>query len=73
MSADVEALTWHPHDPTCFLVSAEDGLVACMDARNGAGTDYWQSREGHMGVMRWQVGPRGTWACRAVFFIWVIA
>ncbi len=37
VSADVEALTWHPHQPTCFLVSSEDGIVACYDARKGAG------------------------------------
>lgn len=28
VSRDVEALTWCPHAPTCFLVSSEDGLVA---------------------------------------------
>jgi periodic tryptophan protein 1 len=33
----VEALTWSPHDPTQFLVSCEDGLVASYDARKGAG------------------------------------
>lgn len=37
VSADVEALTWHPHQPTCFLVSSEDGIVTCYDARKGAG------------------------------------
>lgn len=37
VSADVEALTWNPHDPTCFLVSSEDGIVAHFDARKGAG------------------------------------
>ena len=33
VSADVEALTWSPHNPTHFLVSSEDGVVACFDAR----------------------------------------
>lgn len=37
VSADVEAIVWHMHDPTCFLVSSEDGIVACYDARKGAG------------------------------------
>ena len=37
LSADTEALIWHPHQPTSFLVSAEDGVVACFDARAGAG------------------------------------
>lgn len=32
-SADVEALAWVPHNPTTFLVSSEDGIVACFDAR----------------------------------------
>lgn len=37
VAADVEALTWAPHAPTCFVVSSEDGLVSCFDARGGAG------------------------------------
>ncbi len=37
ISADVEALTWNPSQPTCFLVSSEDGLVVAFDARKGAG------------------------------------
>ena len=37
LSADVEALSWNPHEPTNFLVSSEDGLVAAYDARAGAG------------------------------------
>jgi hypothetical protein len=37
LSADVEALTWNPSQPTCFLVSSEDGLVVAFDARKGAG------------------------------------
>jgi len=41
VSADVEALTWAPHAPTCFLVSTEDGLVAGFDARGGAGGWGW--------------------------------
>lgn len=44
LSADVEALTWHPHQPTCFLVSSEDGIVACFDARKGAGEGAVQRR-----------------------------
>ena len=35
--ADVEALTWLPDQPTQFLVSTEDGLVAAFDARKGGG------------------------------------
>lgn len=38
--ADVEALAWVPHDPTCFLVSTEDGLVTCFDARKGDAALY---------------------------------
>ncbi|KAK9820102.1 hypothetical protein WJX72_006156 [[Myrmecia] bisecta] len=38
LSADVEALTWVPHDPTCFLAASEDGIVACFDARKGGGS-----------------------------------
>lgn len=37
VTADVEALCWNPHDPTCFLVSCEDGVVAQYDARKGKG------------------------------------
>jgi periodic tryptophan protein 1 len=37
VSADVEALAWNPSSPTNFLVSTEDGLVICCDARTGAG------------------------------------
>jgi hypothetical protein len=37
LSADVESVLWSPHDPTHFLVSCEDGLVAVFDARKGAG------------------------------------
>jgi hypothetical protein len=36
LSADVEALAWNPQAPTSFLVSCEDGIVACFDARSGA-------------------------------------
>ena len=36
VSADVEALAWDPHNPTQFVVSAEDGVVAAYDARQGA-------------------------------------
>lgn len=36
VSADVEALTWDPSNPTHFLVSSEDGIVAAFDARSGA-------------------------------------
>jgi len=39
VSADVEALSWSPHEPTMFLVSSEDGLVSAYDARRGAGAD----------------------------------
>ena len=35
--ADVEALAWLPDQPTQFLVSTEDGLVAAFDARKGGG------------------------------------
>lgn len=37
LSADCEALAWAPHAPTQFVASSEDGLVACFDARAGAG------------------------------------
>ena len=44
VGSDVEALTWCPHDPTCFLVSCEDGLVSslipvlrCSSPRGGGG------------------------------------
>eukprot|EP00873_Tetraselmis_striata_P021448 jgi/Tetstr1/441712/TSEL_029935.t1 len=47
VSRDVEALTWCPHAPTCFLVSSEDGLVACYDARKGAGSDPLYSLHAH--------------------------
>ena len=35
VSADVEALAWDPFNPTHFLVSSEDGIVASFDARTG--------------------------------------
>ncbi|KAL4444359.1 hypothetical protein ABPG75_012096 [Micractinium tetrahymenae] len=38
VSADVEALAWDPHSPTQFVVASEDGVVACYDARQGAGS-----------------------------------
>jgi hypothetical protein len=41
VSADVEALSWNPGSPTCFLVSSEDGIVAAFDARGGAGA-WWR-------------------------------
>lgn len=47
VSKDVEALAWCPHAPTCFLVSCEDGLVACYDARKGAGSDPLYSLHAH--------------------------
>jgi periodic tryptophan protein 1 len=37
VTADVEALTWDPSQPTSFLVSTEDGMVVRLDARGGAG------------------------------------
>ena len=37
VSADVEALAWDPHTPTQFVVAAEDGAVACYDARQVGG------------------------------------
>lgn len=37
LPADAEAAAWAPHAPTCFVVSTEDGLVTCFDARGGAG------------------------------------
>jgi periodic tryptophan protein 1 len=37
LSADVEAVAWNPSNPTSFVVSSEDGLVVCFDARAGAG------------------------------------
>jgi hypothetical protein len=37
VSDEVESLTWNPHEPTCFVVSSEDGVVAHFDARKGAG------------------------------------
>ena len=36
--ADVEALSWDPHNPTHFAVSAENGEVLFFDARGGAGS-----------------------------------
>lgn len=36
--ADVEALAWDPHSPTCFAVAAENGEVLFYDARGGAGS-----------------------------------
>jgi len=38
LSADVEALAWDPHNPTCFAVSVESGEVLFYDARGGAGS-----------------------------------
>ncbi|MEW5302848.1 MAG: hypothetical protein WDW36_005591 [Sanguina aurantia] len=38
VSQDVESLCWAPHSPTCFVVATEDGIVACFDARKGAGS-----------------------------------
>ena len=38
VSADVEALAWDPFNPTHFLVSSEDGIVAAFDARSGGGS-----------------------------------
>jgi len=38
VSADVEAIAWDPSNPTHFLVSSEDGLVAAFDARSGGGS-----------------------------------
>lgn len=40
LSADCEAACWAPHAPTSFLVASEDGIVACFDARTGAGA-FW--------------------------------
>ena len=37
VSADVEALAWDPSNPSRFLVSSEDGIVAAFDARSGGG------------------------------------
>ena len=37
VSADVEDLAWDPSNPTRFLVSSEDGIVAAFDARSGGG------------------------------------
>jgi periodic tryptophan protein 1 len=36
--ADVEALAWDPHSPTCFAVAVESGEVLFLDARRGAGS-----------------------------------
>lgn len=36
ITADAEALAWNPFEPTQFLVSSEDGIVAAFDARAGA-------------------------------------
>ncbi|KAJ1967632.1 rRNA-processing protein [Dimargaris verticillata] len=33
LNADVECLRWDPHNPYCFYVSSEDGLVQYVDAR----------------------------------------
>lgn len=38
VSADVEALAWDPFNPTHFLASSEDGVVAAFDARGGGGS-----------------------------------
>ncbi|KAL4532568.1 hypothetical protein Ndes2437B_g02965 [Nannochloris sp. 'desiccata'] len=38
LPADVEALAWDPHNPTCFAVSSENGEVLFYDARGGAGS-----------------------------------
>ena len=37
VSADIEALSWDPFQPTRFLASSEDGIVAAFDARSGGG------------------------------------
>ena len=37
VSADIEALSWDPFNPTRFLASSEDGIVAAFDARSGGG------------------------------------
>ena len=42
--ADVEALAWLPGQPTEFLVSTEDGLVAALDARKGGGAQQARVR-----------------------------
>lgn len=34
----MEALAWDPSQPTQFLVSSEDGIVASFDARGGGGS-----------------------------------
>mmetsp|Transcript_14770 Transcript_14770/g.41589 ORF Transcript_14770/g.41589 Transcript_14770/m.41589 type:complete len:507 (+) Transcript_14770:285-1805(+) len=47
LSADTEALTWCPFAPTCFLVSCEDGLVSCYDARKGTGSGSVFSLHAH--------------------------
>lgn len=39
LTADVEALTWHSHEATTFLVSTEDGMVVAYDARKGANSN----------------------------------
>lgn len=61
LSADVEALTWHPHQPTCFLVSSEDGIVACFDARKGAGEGAYSGADRDAGaeVAGWISNLRG--------------
>lgn len=56
VTADVEALIWNPHDPTCFLVSSEDGIVAHYDARKGAG--WLRSVQAGKGL-----GAAGAWSC----------
>ena len=38
LSADAECAAWSLAQPTQFLVASEDGVVACFDARSGAGT-----------------------------------
>lgn len=37
VTADVECIRWDPLRTERFLVSTEDGLVTCFDARNGGG------------------------------------
>lgn len=38
VGSDVEAVAWNPSAPTEFCVSAENGSVACFDARAGGGS-----------------------------------
>jgi periodic tryptophan protein 1 len=40
-TADVESLSWSPHQPTHFVVSLESGSVICFDTRKTDGTSVW--------------------------------